>query len=143
MQWIVGSVFVTPVDDDQRQLKGVITWRGGATTPVEIVRSFPRRRVWDERELEVMRSWYHIAQWKDLQVLLPGRTREAMAMQARRIGLSERARHRIYWQSISDHEKARLAPRIVHTSSALVSERLIDSKLPSRTLVDLVAQWDT
>ena len=139
MQWIVESVVVTPVEHDRRQLDGMIVWRGGAVTFILIVRSFDRRQVWDERELEVMRSWYPKAMWEDLQSLLPGRTRESMVMAAHRLGLPQRPRHTTYWQPIPEHEKIRLAaPLSPHrnTSSRVMSS---EATLTGSTLVELVS----
>ena len=84
----------------------MITWRGDAVTPIQIVRSFDRRQVWDGRELDVLRLWYHKATWEDLQTLLPGQTRESMGMQALRMGLPARPRHPVHWQAIPEDDKS-------------------------------------
>jgi hypothetical protein len=145
MQWIVASVVVTPRADNRRQLDSVVMWRGGATTCLTIVRSFDRRQIWDERELEVMRSWYHKATWDDLRSLLPGRTREAMVMQAQRMGLLKRPYHPVRWQSIPHDDKKRFMPPTQGTRQH--PERLAHSvgvgQLTGDTLVQLVTRFRT
>jgi hypothetical protein len=110
MQWVVESVTLVPAPDDRKRVDALIVWRGGQVSRLELVRAHDRRREWDSREREVLRSWYACACWPDLHALLPHRSRNAIVMEASRLGLPRRSRHPGSWRRIPESELARLAP---------------------------------
>jgi len=57
-----------------------------------------------------MRLWYATGQLEDLRALLPGRSRDAMTMQAHRMGTGDRPFRSSDWRPIPPEEMARLAP---------------------------------
>ncbi len=129
MQWVVDSVTLTPVPEDRKGLTGGIIWRGGTESRLQMVRSHVRRQEWDAREREVMRLWYATGQLEDLRALLPGRSRDAMTMQAHRMGIGDRSFRPSNWRLIPPEEMARLAPppKSSTTSSAPKSDTQTDS----------------
>jgi hypothetical protein len=145
MQWVVERVTLTQREDRWR-LDGEIIWRGGQVATFELIRRHAARKTWDEREQEILRRWYARSRWGDLFVLLPDRSKNAIVMQAGRMGLASRPCHAGAWQAIPTEQLRELTPPAPSTRSWRAngepSRSLQSAGLESALLVSIAQQSD-